>query len=125
MYYSEWQLKNIEFSVLNLFKAGEFSFVERIDIIGITLWVFLILSTVATYLWCAKKGVDSLISKNSKVYLYILAIIIFFVVKMPFSRNFQDKLFIGSNYVAYMMIIWPIFLSIVYLLRKRSRCSHE
>ncbi|QDQ02159.1 GerAB/ArcD/ProY family transporter [Lysinibacillus fusiformis] len=121
MYYSEWQLKNIEFSVLNLFKAGEFSFVERIDIIGITLWVFLILSTVATYLWCAKKGVDSLISKNSKVYLYILAIIIFFVVKMPFSRNFQDKLFIGSNYVAYMMIIWPIFLSIVYLLRKKKQ----
>ncbi|EON72778.1 GerAB/ArcD/ProY family transporter [Lysinibacillus sphaericus] len=121
MYYSEWQLKNVEFSVLNLFKAGEFSFVERIDIIGITLWVFLILSTSAAYLWCAKKGVDSLLSKNSKVYLYILAIVIFFVVKMPFSRDFQDQLFTGSNYVAYMLIIWPVFLSIVYLLRKKKQ----
>lgn len=118
--------KNIEFSVLNLFKAGEFSFVERIDIIGITLWVFLILSSVAAYLWCAKKGVDSLVVKNSNAYLYILAIIIFFVVKMPLSRNFQDKLFTASNYVGYMFIIWPLLLVILYVLRKkRSRCSHE
>ncbi|UED81850.1 spore germination protein [Lysinibacillus sp. CD3-6] len=121
MYYSEWQLVNVEFSVLNLFKAGEFSFIERIDIFGITLWVFLILSTVAAYLWCAKKGVDSLLSKKSKAYLYILAIIIFFVVKMPFSRDFQEKLFIGASYVGYMLILWPILLIMIYAFRKKKQ----
>ncbi|MER2172079.1 MAG: GerAB/ArcD/ProY family transporter, partial [Psychrobacillus psychrodurans] len=49
MYYSEWQLEHVEFSVLHLFKAGEFSFVERIDIMGITFWVSLILTTAAVY----------------------------------------------------------------------------
>lgn len=121
MYYSEWQLENVEFSVLNLFKAGEFSFIERIDIFGITLWVFLIFSTVAAYLWCAKKGVDLLFAKKSKVYLYVLAAIIFFIVKMPSSRDFQEKLFTATNYVGYMLILWPVFLIIVYVLRKKKQ----
>ena len=120
MYFSEWQLKHVEFSVLNLFKAGEFSFIERIDIIGMTIWVFLILSTTAAYLWSAKEGMESLLSKKKKYYLYFLTIIIFLVVQMPFSQEFQKKLFIGNSYVAYVLVIWPIFLSIVYLLRKKQ-----
>lgn len=120
MYYSEWQLKYVEFSVLNLFKAGEFSFIERIDIIGMTLWVFLILSTVSVYLWSAKRGMDTLRSKEKKYHIYILALIIFLVVKMPFSQEFQEKLFSGSNYVGYVLIVWPLFLGIVHLLRKKQ-----
>ncbi len=58
------------------------------------------------YLWCAKKGVETLVSKKSNVYLYILVAIIFFVVKMPSSREFQDKLFTSANYVGYMLILW-------------------
>ena len=120
MYFSEWQLKHVEFSVLNLFKAGEFSFVERIDIIGMTIWIFLILTTTAAYLWSAQKGMESLLTKKKKYYLYILTIIIFLVVQMPFSQEFQKKLFIGNNYIAYVLVLWPSFLSIVYLLRKKQ-----
>ncbi|MGE7770799.1 GerAB/ArcD/ProY family transporter [Viridibacillus arvi] len=120
MYFSEWQLKYVEFSVLNLFKAGEFSFIERIDIIGMTLWVFLILSTVTVYLWSAKRGMDSLLSKERKNYIYILALIVFLIIKMPFSQEFQEKLFLGSNYVGYVILVWPIFLAIVHLLRKKK-----
>ncbi|MFA1736637.1 GerAB/ArcD/ProY family transporter [Lysinibacillus fusiformis] len=120
IYYSEWQLKNVEFSVLNLFKAGEFSFVERIDIIGITLWVFLILSSITAYVWCAKLGVDSLLKKKRNYKLFLLAVIIFLIVRMPFSREFQEKLFITSNYIGYMLIIWPFFLSMIYVVRKKK-----
>jgi len=83
--------------------------------------VFLIFSTVAAYLWCAKKGVDLLFAKKSKVYLYVLAAIIFFIVKMPSSREFQEKLFTATNYVGYMLILWPVFLIIVYVLRKKKQ----
>lgn len=120
IYYSEWQLKNVEFSVLNLFKAGEFTFVERIDIIGITLWVFLILSSVTAYVWCAKIGIDSVFKKKKIYILYLIAAIIFVIVKMPFSREFQEKLFAASNYIGYMLIIWPIFLMLVYAVRKKK-----
>ncbi|MGD2196444.1 GerAB/ArcD/ProY family transporter [Lysinibacillus sphaericus] len=120
MYYSEWQLKNVEFSVLNLFKAGEFTFVERIDIIGITLWVFLILSTATAYVWCAKLGVESVFKKKNSFPLYVIAAIIFFIIRMPFSREFQEKLFTASNNIGYMLIIWPIFLSMIYVVRKKK-----
>ncbi|WP_102692719.1 GerAB/ArcD/ProY family transporter [Rummeliibacillus pycnus] len=120
MYNSEWQLEHVEFPVLNIFKAGGFSFVERIDIFGMTLWVFLILSTVTVYLWSAKKGVDILTSKRENNYLYFLVIAIFLLVKMPFDQATQEKIFLVSNYGGYMLIVWPIFLGFLYFLRKKQ-----
>lgn len=120
MYFSEWQLKHIEYSLLNVFKAGELSFVERFDILGVTLWIFLILTTVAAYLWSATKGMESLFSKQKKYYLYSLAILIFIIAILPLPRELQQKLFTGNNYLAYVLIIWPLFLNILYLLRKKQ-----
>ncbi|KOS67963.1 spore gernimation protein [Lysinibacillus contaminans] len=120
MYFSEWQLKHIEFSILNLLKSGELSFVERFDIIGVTLWVFLILTTVAVYLWSAKEGIVSLFSKEKKYYIYVLTAIVFLIVRIPFPQEFQDKFFTTVNYIAYFLIVWPSFLSIIYLLRKKQ-----
>ncbi len=118
MYYSEWQLKNVEFSVLNLFKAGELSFVERIDIIGITMWVFLVLSTVGAYVWCAKKGLDSLLVKRNKYKLIFISVFIFCIIKLPLSKEIQTKLIMASNYMGYIVVLWPVFLGIIYLLRR-------
>ena len=114
-------IKNVEFSVLNLFKAGEFTFIERIDIIGITLWVFLILSSVTAYVWCAKRGVDALLKrKSNKVISCISSPVSFYYYKMPFSREFQEKLFMASNYVGYVLVIWPVFLILIYVIRKKQ-----
>lgn len=120
MYYSEWQLRNIQFSVLHLFKAGELSFVERIDIMGITLWVFLILTTVAGYLWSAKKGLDSLRSKKSNYHVYYIVIVIFGIIMLPTSREFQEKLFEASFYIEYIVLAWPILLCLIHLVRKKQ-----
>ncbi|MCK1996882.1 spore germination protein [Psychrobacillus psychrodurans] len=109
MYYSEWQLEHVEFSVLHLFKAGEFSFVERIDIMGITFWVSLILTTAAAYLWSARKGLDSIRSKKNKYHVYFIAAAIFGVIMLPVNREFQQKLFDASIYIEYIVILWPIF----------------
>lgn len=120
MYYSEWQLKHIKFSILNLFKAGGLSFIERIDVFGMTLWVFLVLSTLAAYLWSAKKGMESISDKKKKYYLYILVFFIFLVIKLPIARDFHEKLFKVNDYLVYVLVVWPIFLSIIYLLRKKQ-----
>ncbi len=120
MYFSEWQLKHIEYSLLSVFKAGELSFVERFDILGVTLWVFLILTTVAVYLWSAKLGIESLFTKQKKNYIYILAIIIFIIAILPLPREYQQKIFIANNYLAYVVIIWPMLLNLFYLFRKKK-----
>lgn len=114
MYFSEWQLTNVEYSVLHLFKAGELNFIERIDIFGITFWVFVILTTAAGYLWSAKKGLDSIFKKEKKYHLYALAVVVFVVVMLPFSQEFQASFFKYSYYATYALVGWPIFLSIVY-----------
>ncbi len=64
MYFSEWQLKNVLYPVLGLFKEVELSFLDRIDVLAMTMWVFLILSTTAAYLWVAKRGLDSIRSTS-------------------------------------------------------------
>lgn len=117
IYYSEWQLKNIEYSVLNLFKAGEISFIERLDIFGITLWVFHILTTVIVYIWSAQQGIVTLKKYKKKYLLYVIVIIVFCLIIIP-SRDLQEKLFLVSNYTGYLVIIWPVSLSLIYLLRK-------
>lgn len=120
MYYSEWQLEHVEFSVLHLFKAGEFSFVERIDIMGITFWVSLILTTAATYLWSARKGLDSIRSKKNKYHVYFITAAIFGIIMLPVNREFQQKLFDASIYIEYIVILWPIFLCLIHLVRKKQ-----
>ncbi|KYG90512.1 GerAB/ArcD/ProY family transporter [Metasolibacillus sp. FSL K6-0083] len=120
MYFSEWQLSNIEFAVLNIFKAGEYSFIERIDIIGMTLWIFLVYSTVALYLWAANQGFKSLILAKSQIHLYILVIAIFIALIIPLSQHLKEKIFTINNYVFYLLLLWPIFLSIIYFFRKKQ-----
>ena len=120
MYYSEWQLRNVEFSVLHLFKAGELSFVERIDIMGITFWISLILTTAAGYIWSARKGLESIRSKKNKYHVYFITVAIFGIIKLPGTREFQEKLFIASTYMEYIVVIWPFFLCLIHLVRKKQ-----
>ncbi|WPK10366.1 GerAB/ArcD/ProY family transporter [Lysinibacillus louembei] len=120
MYFSEWQLSNVEFAVLNIFKAGEYSFIERADIIGMTLWVFLVYSTVALYLWAANEGFKTIILPKSHIPLYILIAIIFILLILPLSQHLKEKIFTINNYIFYLFLLWPIFLFIIYLFRKKQ-----
>jgi spore germination protein AB len=120
MYFSEWQLKNVPYPVLDLFKEVELSFIERLDVIGITITVFLILSTAAAYLWVAKKGVDTLHLKTKKYHLYVITAIVFCVVQFPLMDEFQQKVFEQVFYVMYGLMIWPAFLYIFHMLKSKK-----
>lgn len=120
MFFSEWQLENLLYPVLNLFKEVELSFVERIDVLGITMWVFLILTTTATYVWVAKKGLDSLRSKPNKIHLYIIVLIVFGIIKFPFMLELQQLLFERVFYMMYALFLWPILLCIIHILKPKK-----
>ncbi|MEC1178969.1 GerAB/ArcD/ProY family transporter [Metasolibacillus meyeri] len=120
MYFSEWQLKNVEFSVLNIFKAGEYSFIERIDIICMTLWILFVYSTVALYLWAANEGFKKMIWSKSSIHLYLLVFGIFLLLILPISQHTKVKFYSLIDHAVYLMIIWPIFLLIVYFFRKKQ-----
>ena len=120
MFFSEWQLKNVLYPVLGLFKEVELSFLERIDVLGITIWIFLILSTVAAYLWVAKKGLDSVRSAPKKIHLYIIVALVFVVVQFPFIEEVQKLLFEYVFYVMYAMFLWPALLCIIHVLKPKK-----
>lgn len=119
-FFSEWQLKNLFYPVLNLFKEVELSFVERIDVLGIAMWVFLILTTTATYVWVAKNGLDSLRSKPTNIHLYMIVLLVFVIVKFPFMLEFQQLLFEWVFYLLYAMFLWPILLCIIHILKPKK-----
>ena len=120
MYFTEWQLEHILFPVLKLFQAVDLSFVERIDKIGITLWVFLILTTAGAYLWMAKKGVDSLRNKNSQYHIYAVAILTYVVINLPISQTVKKTFYEQTFLFSYGLILWPILLCLVHLVRRRK-----
>ena len=120
MFYSGWQLKNVLYPVLGLFKEVKLSFLERIDVLGITMWVFLILTTTAAYLWVAKKGMDSIRSTSKKGHLYIIVVFVFVVAQFPFMQEFQNILFERVFYMMYALFLWPALLCIIHMLKPKK-----
>ncbi|MGB3260684.1 GerAB/ArcD/ProY family transporter [Paenisporosarcina sp.] len=121
MYFTEWQLEHLLFPVLKLFQAVDLSFVERIDTFGITVWVFLILTTAGAYLWTAKKGIDSVRNKNSQYHIYVTAILTFIIINLPVSQAMRKTLYENTFYVSYGLILWPILLCLVHLVRRKVK----
>lgn len=124
IYFSVWQLENTIYPVLSVYKAVELSFLDRIENFGLSLWVFLTLSTCAAYLWVAKRGLDSLISKNKNKnwHLYFLAFLSLFLYLGPIPIVIQEFIFRSVMvYMAYGVFIWPFFLLIIAFVRKPRR----
>lgn len=120
MYFSEWQLKNVLYPVLYLFNAVKFSFLERVDVLAISLWVFFILSTASAYLWVAKRGIDSIWASEKKVHLYAIAIITYLFINIPFPQEFQKMLYVRVYYLNYGLMVWPIFLCMIHVLKVKK-----
>lgn len=126
IYFSPWQLENLLFPVLNLFKAVILPFVERIETLGTTLWVFLTLSTASAYLWVAKKGVDALLSKhkNRTWHLYVSALIALLLYLGPVSVHTQSILFDEwTPFYGYGFLLLPIILLVIEKLKARKGAS--
>ncbi|WP_158235113.1 GerAB/ArcD/ProY family transporter, partial [Pseudomonas sp. 2995-3] len=75
-------LENLLYPLLNLYQAVVLSNVERIETLGITLFVLSVLGKSSIYLWAAKKGVDALFSKhkNRSWHLYFIAGVVLFII---------------------------------------------
>jgi len=121
MHFSEWQLENLLYPVLNLFRYVELSFIEKVDTLGITFWVFLILSSASAYLWVLKEGIDSLRSKTHSAHLYVIAAVIALVVYIPLSQGLEETLYGKVFYVSYALILWPNLLCLIEMIKSRKK----
>jgi spore germination protein AB len=121
-YFSEWEMDNLIYPILNLFKAVELSFLERIENLGIGLWVFLILSTCTTYLWVARKGIQEMAGDKRLWHLLLPATIAYFTIRGPLAIEFQDFLYNQLTvYIGYGLVVWPVFLLLLHAIRGASK----
>ena len=120
MYFSIWQLENVLYPVLYLFNAVKLSFLERVDVLAISLWVFFVLTTASAYLWVAQRGIDSIRASEKKIHLYILAIILYLFINIPFPKEFEKVLYERVYYVNYGFMLWPIVLCVIHLLKPKK-----
>jgi spore germination protein AB len=119
IYFSKWQLTHLVYPVLNLYKAVELTFIERIEVFGITLWVFLILSTTSAYLWMAQKGLHSLFNTKSPLFLYSAAGISFFLCTNYFPQDYKNIMFIeATTYLGFGAVLLPIPVLIIHGIKK-------
>ncbi|GAE24503.1 spore germination protein [Halalkalibacter wakoensis JCM 9140] len=122
IYFSPWQIDNLLYPVLNLFQAIQLPFVERIENFGTTLWVFLVLSTAATYLWIAKKGMDALFNKhkNRTWHVYVAAILAVLIILGPIPIDLQRQLYDEwVVYYGYGVIALPSFLLLIHAVKTK------
>jgi len=125
-YFSEWQLSHIVFPILSLFKAVELTFLERIETLGVGLWLFLILTTMSCYLWVAKKGVDAVLGKRRHLHLYIPVLLGFLIMRGPLPFEMRQIVYdIFMVNMGYGLILWPNLLLLLHWIRKPRRHQHE
>jgi spore germination protein AB len=110
-YFSKWQLENLTMPVLNIFQAVELTFVERIEHGGLSIWVFLIISTTSAYLWAAKKGLNTLLEKDASWHIFACAFVAIFIILGPIPDAFKQKMYHDwLLYLGYGLILYPNLL---------------
>lgn len=125
VYFTEWQMANLRFPVLNQFKAVELSFIERVENFGVSLWAFLILSTICAYLWSASKGMEVLTNKKGKGFTILAAIFPMLIILLPITHEIKQKLYYTwGTYLGISVILYPNVLLLVHLIRK-GRTRHR
>ncbi|WP_026478411.1 GerAB/ArcD/ProY family transporter [Alkaliphilus transvaalensis] len=121
VYFSKWQLINLTFPLLNLLKAIQLSFVQRIDTLLVGLWVLLVLSTMAPYLWVTKKAFDVVLGSKRNLHLYGAASISFFISVGPIAEKVRDILLeqVSIN-LGYSILLWPLPLLVIHSIKRRK-----
>ncbi|WP_409345687.1 GerAB/ArcD/ProY family transporter [Paenibacillus sp. MBLB4367] len=121
IYFSVWQLENIRYPVLFLFKSVELTFIERIENVGLSLWLFLILSTAACYLWAACKGIDGLLGSHRRIHLLGCGLFCFLIMFATSGLDTLQKWLYTSMpfIVGWCIILLPLPLMAIHGLRRR------
>ncbi|WP_047983376.1 GerAB/ArcD/ProY family transporter [Ornithinibacillus californiensis] len=76
-FFSEKQVGKQIWATLSMWKIVELPFIERIEYIGITSWILIILPNICLAVWAGSKGIQKIFNLNhKKVILFILIILL-------------------------------------------------
>ncbi|USG66309.1 spore germination protein [Brevibacillus ruminantium] len=129
VFFSEEQLQRTIWPTLMIKTVVSFPFLERLELLGISLWVFIVLPNIMLYIWSASKGCYRLFGWKQKKVLYALMMVIF--IAMQFFSTRQSINFIidyMSKISLYVAVYYPFILFLLVLIkqrRNRKETNHE
>ncbi|MCY9667311.1 spore germination protein [Paenibacillus alginolyticus] len=125
MFFSPEELSIIPEPVLYMLKAFSFRIVERSDLLFLSLWVVIVMTSIVNYVFLASTGITQILKtgNSSKVTLLVIAACLL-IALLPHNFLFISKLNKWFSYFALVMIyLLPIPLLLLTILRGRRKAT--
>lgn len=120
IFYSQEQLRELNWPTIGLWKIFEMPFVERFEYIGISTWFIIIIPNIALMTWAASRIGKRVFGYKQKYFLVICLVIIFvgsFFFESREEINFLNNIVSGFGKY-YNFIYIPILFAIHYFVQK-------
>ncbi|MFB4167035.1 GerAB/ArcD/ProY family transporter [Virgibacillus sp. JSM 102003] len=121
-YFSALQLKELEWSLLSLFKIVSLPFVERFDYIVVAEWMMVALPNMILPMWAITYGMKRLYKVQQKKTLFITSFILLILIVFMSNHSVILKL---TDLVAkigfWIVYVYPFLLLPLVLLKKRKQ----
>ncbi|MFQ3543425.1 GerAB/ArcD/ProY family transporter [Halobacillus rhizosphaerae] len=125
-YFSPGQLKESVWATLSLFKIIHFSFIERFDVLAVSLWMTVILPNLIIFFWMIIRIFRRSFNAPEKPTMYTLAVCLFIASMLIEYRINIDKL---TDFAAksgfYLVFIYPLILYPIVKIKKRLKKGHS
>ncbi|MEC0299445.1 GerAB/ArcD/ProY family transporter [Peribacillus frigoritolerans] len=116
IHYTDWELKHIQYPIVNFMQEVQFSFAVRIDNVFINLWLLLVVGTAAAYTWIAKNALDHISrnEKNENTKVLSALGVVFVLLFLPGSSGEAiGKIADGVIYFNFVLVVFPLLLLVI------------
>jgi spore germination protein (amino acid permease) len=126
LYFSPDELKILPEPILYMLKSYTFKTIERTDLLFLSIWIIMVLSSFGTYLFLGAKCGKVLFKKTPhKKLIYYFGLIIFGIsILAEFNILAAESMSTYITKTSFVFLLFPILLLLIsYLLKKRVKGS--
>ncbi|KKB38614.1 GerAB/ArcD/ProY family transporter [Bacillus thermotolerans] len=118
MYFTKEHLAEVFWPTLTLWKIVDLPFMERLEYVGVALWLFVILPNLCLYLWSATRGLKQLFSIRQKksliLFLFLGVLLCTFLTKPEHTERLLRFINEAGLYVMYIYIPFLYVYQLIY-----------
>ncbi|QHW35587.1 GerAB/ArcD/ProY family transporter (plasmid) [Paenibacillus rhizovicinus] len=114
VFYSGGELLKTDWATFTMLKIIKFSFLERFEYIGVSLWLLVIVPNLLMYSWAATRGLKRTFAWKQKYWLYVfigVACIACSLIESRIQINRINNLF--SKLAVYIVYVYPVVLFVI------------
>jgi len=122
-FFSEKQVSKQIWATLSMWKIVELPFIERIEYIGITSWILIILPNICLSVWAASKGIQKMFHFHLNKVIPVILILLLFATVAIQGRETIDKLnqYLAIAGLGLVFIYLPILTILSFFFTKKRK----